>query len=161
MKFSCFVILLYGTPAPSTECQHPEAWPASTYVHLRGVSLTFQMLIFERISWFGGKGICKYPLRYYIAIWKIASFLLAISLRYEDSFIKMDFSSTLLVGFQKEVFHGNYNSDNSLRWIIKKVLCFTVTVLNYAIHMSTLIICLILNYKSRGKVCNTNTSFLR
>ena len=29
-------------PAPSSECQNPEAWPASTYGHLRGVSLTFQ-----------------------------------------------------------------------------------------------------------------------
>ena len=28
---------MYGTPAPSTEGQHPEAWPASTYGHLRGV----------------------------------------------------------------------------------------------------------------------------
>ena len=27
--------LLYGTPAPSSERQHPEAWPASTYGHLR------------------------------------------------------------------------------------------------------------------------------
>ena len=26
-------------PAPSAERQHPEAWPASTYGHLRGVSL--------------------------------------------------------------------------------------------------------------------------
>ena len=30
--------LLYGMPAPSAECQHPEAWPDSTYGHLRGVS---------------------------------------------------------------------------------------------------------------------------
>ena len=31
--------LLYGTPAPSSECQHPEAWPASTYGNLReGIS---------------------------------------------------------------------------------------------------------------------------
>ena len=28
---------MYGTPAPSAESQHPEAWPASTYGHLRGV----------------------------------------------------------------------------------------------------------------------------
>jgi len=28
---------LYGTPAPSAESQHLEAWPASTYGHLRGV----------------------------------------------------------------------------------------------------------------------------
>ena len=28
---------MYGTPAPSAERQHPEAWPASTYGHLRGV----------------------------------------------------------------------------------------------------------------------------
>ena len=34
-----FLSLLYGTPAPSIESQHPEAWPASTYGHLRGVSL--------------------------------------------------------------------------------------------------------------------------
>ena len=34
-----FFSLLYGTPAPSAERQHPEAWPASTYGHLRGVSL--------------------------------------------------------------------------------------------------------------------------
>ena len=40
--------LLYGTPAPSSECQHPEAWPASTYGHLRGVSLTFKILTFEK-----------------------------------------------------------------------------------------------------------------
>ena len=26
-------------PAPSAESQHPEEWPASTYGHLRGVSL--------------------------------------------------------------------------------------------------------------------------
>ena len=26
-------------PAPSSERKHPEAWPASTYGHLRGVSL--------------------------------------------------------------------------------------------------------------------------
>ena len=31
--------LLYSTPAPSAELQHPEAWPASTYGYLRGVSL--------------------------------------------------------------------------------------------------------------------------
>ena len=31
----CFFSLLYGTPAPSTECQHPEAWPAIIYRHLR------------------------------------------------------------------------------------------------------------------------------
>ena len=29
---------MYGTPAPSAERQHPEAWPATTYGHLRGVS---------------------------------------------------------------------------------------------------------------------------
>ena len=34
-----FFSLLYGTPAPSAERQHPEAWPASTYGHLRGVSI--------------------------------------------------------------------------------------------------------------------------
>ena len=28
---------MYGTPAPSSECQHPEAWPASTYGLLREV----------------------------------------------------------------------------------------------------------------------------
>ena len=33
-----FFSLLYGTPAPSAEPQHPEAWPASTYGHLRGLS---------------------------------------------------------------------------------------------------------------------------
>ena len=33
-RLSCFS-LLYGTPAPSAESQHPEAWPASTYGHLR------------------------------------------------------------------------------------------------------------------------------
>ena len=37
-RFS-FFSLLYGTPAPTSERQHPEAWPASTYGHLRGVSL--------------------------------------------------------------------------------------------------------------------------
>ena len=30
-----FFSLLYGTPAPSAESQHPEAWPASTYGELR------------------------------------------------------------------------------------------------------------------------------
>ena len=30
-----FFSLLYGTPAPSSERQHLEAWPASTYGHLR------------------------------------------------------------------------------------------------------------------------------
>ena len=30
-----FFSLLYGMPAPSSECQHPEAWPASIYGHLR------------------------------------------------------------------------------------------------------------------------------
>ena len=49
-----------------TACQHPEEWPASTYGYLKGVSLTFQMLAFERISWFGGKGIGKYQLWYNI-----------------------------------------------------------------------------------------------
>ena len=51
-----------------TACQHPEAWPASTYRHLRGVSLIFQMWTFERISWFGGKGIGKYSIRYKIRV---------------------------------------------------------------------------------------------
>ena len=32
-----FFSLLYGTQAPSSESQHPESWPASTYGHLRGV----------------------------------------------------------------------------------------------------------------------------
>ena len=36
-RLSFFFSLLYGMPAPSSECQHPEAWPASTYGHLRGV----------------------------------------------------------------------------------------------------------------------------
>jgi len=36
--FSFFSSLLYGTPAPSAERQHTEAWPASTFGHLRGVS---------------------------------------------------------------------------------------------------------------------------
>ena len=30
-----FFSLLYGMPAPSAERQHPEAWPASTYGHLK------------------------------------------------------------------------------------------------------------------------------
>ena len=47
-RFVCFVFLLCGMPATSTECQHPEAWPASTYGHLRGVSLTFKMFTFEK-----------------------------------------------------------------------------------------------------------------
>ena len=34
-----FFSLLYGTPAPIAERQHPEAWPASTYGHVRGGSL--------------------------------------------------------------------------------------------------------------------------
>ena len=33
-KYFTFVFLLYGTPAPSAESQHPEAWPAR---HFRGV----------------------------------------------------------------------------------------------------------------------------
>ena len=77
LKFSSFVLFLYFTA-----CQHPaqnastHAWPASTYGHLRGVSLTFQLFTFERISWFGGKGIGKYPLRYFVMnnnwnVWKI------------------------------------------------------------------------------------------
>ena len=37
--------LLYAMPVPRIECQHPEAWPTSTYGHLRGVSLTFQVLL--------------------------------------------------------------------------------------------------------------------
>ena len=32
-----FFLLLYGMPAPSTERQHPEEWPASTYGYLTGV----------------------------------------------------------------------------------------------------------------------------
>ena len=32
-----FFSLLYDTPAPSIESQHPEVLPASTYGHLRGV----------------------------------------------------------------------------------------------------------------------------
>ena len=32
------VSLLNGMPAPNAERQHPEAWPSSTYGHLRGVS---------------------------------------------------------------------------------------------------------------------------
>ena len=32
-----FLSLLYGMPAPSAECRHPEAWPASTYRHLKEV----------------------------------------------------------------------------------------------------------------------------
>ena len=34
-----FFLLLYGMPAPSAERQHPEAWPASTYGHLREVRI--------------------------------------------------------------------------------------------------------------------------
>ena len=34
-----FFSLLYCMLAPSAERQHPEAWPASTYGHLRGVNL--------------------------------------------------------------------------------------------------------------------------
>ena len=34
-KLNLFVFLLCVMPAPSSECQHPEAWPASTYGHLR------------------------------------------------------------------------------------------------------------------------------
>ena len=29
-----FFSLLYSTPAPSAEHQHPEAWPASTFEHI-------------------------------------------------------------------------------------------------------------------------------
>ena len=39
IRLSFFSSLLYGTPAPSAERQHPEAWPASTYGHWRGVNL--------------------------------------------------------------------------------------------------------------------------
>ena len=34
-KLTFVFFLLYGTPAPSSECQHPEAWPASTYGYFR------------------------------------------------------------------------------------------------------------------------------
>ena len=34
-----FFSLFYDMPAPSAECHHLEAWPTSTYGHLRGVSL--------------------------------------------------------------------------------------------------------------------------
>ena len=44
--------------------QRPDEWPASIYGHLKGDSLTFQMLTFERISWFDEKGIDKYQIRY-------------------------------------------------------------------------------------------------
>ena len=37
--------LLYGKPAPSSECQHPEAWPASTYGHLREGHLRMKFLL--------------------------------------------------------------------------------------------------------------------
>ena len=64
LKFSSFSFnfLLYGIPAPSIKCHHPEAWQASSYRDLRGFSLTFQILTFERIIWFGGRGIGKYPI---------------------------------------------------------------------------------------------------
>ena len=39
MEVRFFLSLLYGTPAPSAEHQHPEAWSASTYGQLIGVSL--------------------------------------------------------------------------------------------------------------------------
>ena len=39
LQFFLFFSLLYGTPETSTERQHPEARPAGTYGHLRGVSL--------------------------------------------------------------------------------------------------------------------------
>ena len=47
LNLFCFSIV---RPAPSSECPHPEAWPAITYGHLRGVILTFQTLTFERNS---------------------------------------------------------------------------------------------------------------
>ena len=34
-KLDFHFVLLYRMPAPSAECQHPEAWPASIYGHLR------------------------------------------------------------------------------------------------------------------------------
>jgi len=33
--YALFCSLLYGMPASSAERQHPEAWPASIYGHLR------------------------------------------------------------------------------------------------------------------------------
>ena len=41
---SFFPSLLYGTPAPNAERQHPEAWPVSTYGHLRGVPANKNLL---------------------------------------------------------------------------------------------------------------------
>ena len=29
-----FFLILYGTPAPSAECQHPEAWPAKVSANI-------------------------------------------------------------------------------------------------------------------------------
>ena len=40
-----FFSILYGTPAPNAERQHPEAWPASTYGHLRGVPANNYLLV--------------------------------------------------------------------------------------------------------------------
>ena len=42
-----FFSLLYGTPAPSAESQQPEAWTASIYGHLGGVSLNLPSIIFD------------------------------------------------------------------------------------------------------------------
>ena len=42
-----FLLSIVGTPAPSSERQHPEAWPASTYGYLRGVSLILPSIIYD------------------------------------------------------------------------------------------------------------------
>ena len=34
-NYTSFFSLLFAIPAPSTESQHPESWPASIYGHLR------------------------------------------------------------------------------------------------------------------------------
>ena len=39
-----FFSLLYGMAAPSAERQHPEAWPASNYRHLRGFQINKELL---------------------------------------------------------------------------------------------------------------------
>ena len=52
-----FFSLLYGMPAPTAERQHPEAWPASIYGHLRGYPQQnpyLQVLYLQRTPKFAG-----------------------------------------------------------------------------------------------------------
>ena len=61
----CYVFLLYGTPAPSTECQNPEAWSASIYGHLKEfycskASLANVMVVRPRNALYHGDKGCSH-----------------------------------------------------------------------------------------------------